>query len=102
MSQPKQLLVLKNVMDHKIDIHITTLQLKKTGRRVAINTSHIISIKLEYTKYDKENLSYYVITLINGEQIYVNKMNALQMGLFEAAYTINEDYEVINTLMYTL
>lgn len=101
-QQPRQLLVLQNALDYKIDVHITTLQLKKTGRRIAINISHITSIKLEYTEYDDTNKRCYVITLVNNEKIYVNEMIALPIGFFSATYSKNCDYEVVDTLTYTL
>ena len=102
MAQHKQFLVLKNAMDCAIDINIMALKLKKTGRRVTINTNNIVSIKLDYTKYDKTNLKYYIITLITGEKIYINEKNAFPMSLFEVIYSENEDYEKVNNFTYTL
>ena len=98
MSQPNQLLLLNNAMDYIIDVYFMTLKLKNS-RRVAINISNISYIKLGYTIYDKVNLSYYEISMINGEKYYVNKMNALRLGLFNVSYTINEDYVKVETFI---
>lgn len=101
MYQSTQFLLLNNALDYKIDVCITTLKIKKHRRLMSINTNNIISIKLEYTKYDTVNKSYFVITLVNGEKIYVNRMTAIPMGLLSASYTPNEDYDKVDNFVRT-
>ena len=99
MSQNKQLLVLNNAMDSKIDVFISPFNLQPSYQ-IAINITYIVSIKLKYTKYDKINLSYYVITLISGKKIYVNQWNAKPIGLFSYSCERNaDDYETVKTFI---
>ncbi len=90
-------LLLQNGMDTKIDGWFTNL--KHTGRLYSVNVNNINSIKLEYTKHDKINISYFVINLINKEKIYVNKYIAIRSGLFSLSYSENKDYEVVDTFI---
>lgn len=92
-------IVLENGMNNKIDNWITTLHLKKTGRLIYINVNNISTIKLKYTKYDKVNLGYFLITLVNGKKIYVNKYTCIRTGLFTSCYDVNKDYELVDTFI---
>ena len=92
------LLVLNNIMDHKIDYPMLYVG---PARGVAINLSHIVSIKHEYTRRDYTNRSYYIITLITGEKMFVNKMNATIFYSFAPIYTENEDYAIVDNLIHT-
>ena len=94
-----EFLLLQNGMDKKIDIYATSINLKQTGRLIAINVNNISSIKLKYTKYDKINNKYFVINLINKEKIYVNEFIAVPTGLLRIDYTRNADYEVVDTFI---
>ena len=90
MENSKNFIVLNNALDFY----------SMTSRKIIININHIVSIKLVYTKYNKINLSYYIINLINGRNIYVNQMIGTILGLFNIVYIKNEDYEKVDSLTY--
>jgi hypothetical protein len=97
MSQLNEFIHLKNAMNSKIDLTVISYALLTLfgfkSKSMLINIQHIISITHGYTDYDKN--SYYLITLINGEKIYVNSSRIVSTGFFKVHLTTNDDYNLI-------
>jgi hypothetical protein len=88
---------LKNAMNSKFDLTFITYALLTLfgfkSKSMVINIQHIISITHGYTNYDQTG--YYLITLINGEKIYVNSSRIISTGFFKVLLSTNEDYDLI-------
>jgi len=97
MSQLNEFISLKNAMNSKFDLTFITYALLTLfgfkSKSMVINIQHIISITHGYTNYDKTG--YYLITLINGEKIYVNSSRIISTGFFKVQLSTNEDYDLI-------
>ena len=91
------MLILKNAMNSKIDVNII-MPIKLMKSNITINQNNIVKIKHKYSKYDKINLNYFVITLSNNDKIYVNSWIVEPTGLFSGFYSKNDDYDIIKTL----
>ena len=97
MSAPK-MITLHNAMNSKIDT-LGIMPKHFTSFTVTVNLDHIVEIRLRSTTFDAVNDLYFVISLTNGEKVFVNKMVAHRAGFGTIRYTANADYDAVMTLM---
>lgn len=89
------LLILNNVCECKNKIFLGMVWAGESKNAIVINTNYILKIK-EFKKHCDCVDTHYVITLITGENFYVNKYNVIKCGFLTCRFVINDDFNIVS------